>query len=240
MNWTLDDPISLVFAALAGASGISLIYAFWVRPRVHYETRDLATVQVFREKHRAQIEGALGSLGVPTAYVEVAWWNLGYRAARQITVDVVTPSPIIVWEIVPVADDVAAGWTCALDPALDTADHDRLRIEQARLMPGGGCHLVVGYNYQSGKGAPKVRAFLFDRRIPNAFERRERVNILAGLIGFSTLILGMVLASKLVPFSSRIQLKEMLAIILVAALSNAVIILVSRAGPGKPPSFSGE
>jgi hypothetical protein len=131
-------------------------------------TRDQWTVTTFGERHRDKIEAAVKELGVPTAHLEVAWWNRGLRRADRISVEVATTVPIETWEVQPPAQDIAGGWVCTHDPSLNDADRHRLRLEQAALMPGTHCRLVLGYSPSPlDDTSPKARAYYDDREIKN-------------------------------------------------------------------------
>ena len=110
MAFEIKDILSFVVALLLGGSGYAAIYAFVVRPRVYFDTRDQRTVKTFSEKHRQQVEEALKNQGVPTAFFEVSWWNRGLRAANEITIEVQTPGRIRTWELSPDKSDLATTW----------------------------------------------------------------------------------------------------------------------------------
>ena len=75
--------LGIVVALIAGAAGWSAIYAYFVQARVYGDSRHYRFVGLSDERRRTEIERALAAAGLPTAMLEVVWWNRGKRTQKE-------------------------------------------------------------------------------------------------------------------------------------------------------------
>lgn len=165
LEFTSPDSLSLIIGALAGIGGLATIHHFVVRPRVYSRNRSWDVVQSADPGRKKRTEQVLANQRMPTATLELLWWNEGRRSAKDIVLDVEVPGVIWEWEMSPKnANDVAAPWTVLNDPRL-SGEPARLRIQQPQLRPRTYCKLLVGWHPDGSSKAPKVRIYQGDRTV---------------------------------------------------------------------------
>lgn len=156
---------TLAVGLLAGAGGLAGIVHFFVRPRVYRDYRYWDLVVTTDPERKRRAEAALASQNLPSAIVEVEWWNSGRRRAKDIVVDVKVPGIVLERQMLPESqDDVDAPWEYeARAPA------GCVRVKQSQFRPGGGwakrCKLTVGYQRLHPSQEPDVRVYQGDRQV---------------------------------------------------------------------------
>jgi hypothetical protein len=230
-EWLIRLLIALVPLLLGGS-----LYAAFVRPRVYLGTRLYSTARALPPGQRKRILDVLDRERVPTAFIELEWWNAGRRAATDIAIEVTTPGEILTHELAPYSEDLAAGWRLSEPLPGTAASPNRLRIIQASLMPDARTSLIVGYAPTADdEEDPQARAFLKDRPV-RPWARSH--SIYEGLVGLLAMggcfLVGGVLESWR-PFGPKtVGLGILIGLAALVPLAWLAPRLLSPLRPGRP------
>jgi hypothetical protein len=179
-EWLVRLLIALVPLLLGGS-----LYAAFVRPRVYLGTRLYSTAKGLPTAQRNRILNVLHRERVPTAFIELEWWNAGRTAANDINAEVTTPGEILTYELSPHSDDLAAGWLMAEPLPGSQGASNRVRVTQASLMPEARTSLIVGYTQNNDdEPEPQAKVFLRDRPVRPWIRSH---GIYEGLVGLVTM-----------------------------------------------------